>query len=328
MDSDDGFEIISNKFDTPVTQAQIESSIEIFKEVNNARVQNDGNKLEGIQNFVHNLNIFYEKIYKIEENLKDDEEIKWSIRNYFTLPLRLYYSVMILITLLKVRETNDLLTREEKEWLNKFNRSYPSKELSIAGPLAPVLHSFKSYKTTTSPKEPVRTEIKQQNLNNLFKVGIDEIELVFKNHLKLVLEPIIIFGAQLRNLSNQRYYSTGESKADRVNQKTDETKIREKTQQPHMDEANFTTKEDSLIEQRTLKPFPESGSRFKDATYYWRIIPHGTFPSITLDTTQIDTFLQKSEIIETHNHWFYQCYELAKGQAKHIPESTTLDQIN
>jgi hypothetical protein len=322
---DDEFEIISNAPEVLEAQSPNEPFVEIINEMRGKKASKDGNGLEEIQNFVNNLNIYYVEIYKIEEGLEANVKLVHSTREYFTLPLRLYYSVMILIALLKVREKSDSLTNEEKCWLHRFERNYPLKDLYIARQLVPVFDSFKSFKTTERPEEPVKIDGGSSNINNLLKVGIDEIELVFMNHPKLIFDPIVTFGTQLRNLLNPQDDSDDESETDEICQETDETNAHEKTCPSNTDVTDLREAEESLTTKWTSKELPEPRPRLGNKIYYWSKNPSRYFPDIEIFEEPVYVSLQKLEITGTLRTWLTPCCYAAMCQTKYISESTTLN---
>lgn len=83
-------------------------------------------------------------IRSLEDCLDGNEEMKWICPFYFSLPVRLYYSVVYYLQILKAKESASKLTASESTWFRAFKRTFPLETLPIAGPMVPYISNIVS----------------------------------------------------------------------------------------------------------------------------------------------------------------------------------------
>lgn len=82
----------------------------------------------------------------MEMCLDGNEEMKWICPNFFFLPIRLYYSVIYYIQILKAKEAANKLGKSEGTWFRNFKRNYPLESLPVVGPMVPYFANIVSVK--------------------------------------------------------------------------------------------------------------------------------------------------------------------------------------
>jgi len=85
-------------------------------------------------------------ISSMEQIMDGIEELKWICPHYFSLPARVYWSVIFYIQILKAKEAAKKLTKPEGTWFRAFKRVYPLESLPVAGPLVPFYSNITSVK--------------------------------------------------------------------------------------------------------------------------------------------------------------------------------------
>jgi len=83
-------------------------------------------------------------IRSLEDCLDGNEEIKWICPFYFSLPVRLYYSVVYYLQILKAKESAGKLSTTESTWFRAFKRTFPLETLPVVGPLVPYFSNIVS----------------------------------------------------------------------------------------------------------------------------------------------------------------------------------------
>jgi hypothetical protein len=83
-------------------------------------------------------------IRSLEDCLDGNEEMKWICPFYFSLPVRLYYSVVYYLQILKAKESAGKLTAPESTWFRAFKRTFPLETLPVVGPMVPYLSNIVS----------------------------------------------------------------------------------------------------------------------------------------------------------------------------------------
>jgi len=73
-----------------------------------------------------------------------NQELTYVCPHYFSLPVRLYYSVLIYVQILRAKEQAGLLKKSEGSWLRAFLRRFKDTQLPVAGPLVPLFSQIVS----------------------------------------------------------------------------------------------------------------------------------------------------------------------------------------
>jgi len=91
------------------------------------------------------LSIF-ESLHASHRVLADNEHMRWANRNYLSMPVTIYYSVLYYIRILYVREMLGENTETESRFYRAFSRKFKPQSLPIAGFLQPQFGSIAAYK--------------------------------------------------------------------------------------------------------------------------------------------------------------------------------------
>lgn len=83
-------------------------------------------------------------LFQMELLLFGNEQMKWVSPNYFSLPVRIYYSVIFYVQTLRAKEQAGKLAKSEGSWLRAFFRRFKDTMLPIAGPLIPAFSNIVS----------------------------------------------------------------------------------------------------------------------------------------------------------------------------------------
>jgi len=81
---------------------------------------------------------FCETLFKMEDLINQTRKLTNISPFYFSLPVRVYYTMMFTVAILNAKSEANKLTNIERSWLKKFKNKYRFESLPIAGPLFPI----------------------------------------------------------------------------------------------------------------------------------------------------------------------------------------------
>jgi len=96
--------------------------------------------------FTPSLNAFYFVLHEMELRLHGNVKLRQKCPYYFSLPIRLYYAIIIIVQIYRAKEVARTITKPESSWLRSFFRAFKDVSLPIAGPLVPILSNIVAHK--------------------------------------------------------------------------------------------------------------------------------------------------------------------------------------
>nr|UUW20933.1 MAG: coat protein [Xiaogan partiti-like virus 1] len=86
----------------------------------------------------------FQILHEMENVLHGNEEIRWIAPNYFSLPVRVYYSVLFYVQVYRAKQQAGIISKSESSWLRAFERRFKDTSCEIAGPLVPFFTNITS----------------------------------------------------------------------------------------------------------------------------------------------------------------------------------------
>jgi len=260
----------------------------------------------------------------IDRCLDGNEELRWIAPNYFSLAVRIYYSVMFYIQILKAKEAVKAIGRSESTWFRSFKRTFPLESLPIVGPMVPYYANIVAVKPNDDKYDFIYPDyIMNQGMTvDKGKPTVNPIYYIVPN--------VTILAEFLRQYS-----------------RITTTELRYATPQTYFDEngamvphtigtdfrfagidfpAQLTAETSSIFNSVSMdKPIPETQQRCIDIHPYWKRSRATDIPAVgvTYNHTTIGDALRMTESFE----WFEECIHMATIQCKFFSDSTNMSQI-
>jgi hypothetical protein len=255
-----------------------------------------------------------------------NQELDWICPSYFSLAVKLYYSIIFYIQILKAKEAAGKLERSEGTWFRSFKRVFPLESLPIAGPMVPYFSNIISVKPNDDKYDFIYpTYLVNQGLTvNKGKPSVSPEYYILPN-VTFLAEHLAKFTsltkAELENQTNNLddyFDDTGAFVPHRTRVDFEFAGI-EYHAQPSADmSASF-----SGIAMD--KAPPETKKRCIEVHQYWKrskITGMSRVPK-SYDHPTIGDALRMSDDFE----WFEECIHMATIQCKFMSESTNMSQI-
>jgi hypothetical protein len=94
--------------------------------------------------FVPNLIAMCQVLFQMEEIMYHNDRLRYISPFWFSLPVRVYYSVLTYVAIYRSKQQSGEITVSESRWLRAFSRKYEDVSLPIAGPLVPIFANIAS----------------------------------------------------------------------------------------------------------------------------------------------------------------------------------------
>jgi len=89
--------------------------------------------------YVPTTNMFFYALNSLQRVVYENTYLRYDMPGYITPVTTLYYSMIVIIQILRAGNACNLLTRQEQSALKLIERGFPFESLPIAGPLVPFL---------------------------------------------------------------------------------------------------------------------------------------------------------------------------------------------
>jgi hypothetical protein len=262
----------------------------------------------------------------MEMCLDGNERLRKISPNFFFLPIRLYYSVIYYIQILKAKEAANKLGKSEGTWFRNFKRNYPLESLPIVGPMVPYFANIVSVKPNDDKYDFIYPTFKTNGGLSVAR-GIPSVTTEY------YLQPNVLMQAEFL-----RQFCTISS-ADLTGKIDNEYRYFDDTNAliPHRIGAafrfagiefneNLTVPTSSVLSNVALdRALPEGKERCLAIHDYWRKSLTSDIPraETECDYNYIGDAMRMSEDLE----WFEECIHMASIHCKFFSDSTNLSQI-
>jgi len=273
-------------------------------------------------------------ISSIEQIMDGIEELKWICPHYFSLPARVYWSVLFYIQILKAKEAATKLTKPESTWFRAFKRIYPLESLPVVGPLVP----FYSNITAAKPNDDMYDFIyPDYNANFGLAVGggLPSIADSF-----FIQPNVLMISSFLLKFTQLNIANLGETIPDPANPNqnlglryfdVDGNFIPNRTVEAFTFAgidfpAGLNVPTAQVIANLDMdKPLPESKHRLESILPYWKRSKCSDIP-IPGNTNNYDDIGQAMRMMSDFE-WFEDCIDMANIQCKFFEDSMNMSQI-
>jgi len=265
-------------------------------------------------------------IRSLEDCLDGNEEIKWICPFYFSLPVRLYYSVVYYLQILKAKESAGKLSTPESTWFRAFKRTFPLETLPVVGPLVPYFSNIVSVLPNDDKYDYIYPTF---HINGGLSVekGIPNVDNTY------FIQPNVLMQADfLRQFCNLTRTQLESKTGNDDNYFTDNLSL-----VPHRIGNGFTFAGIEFQKVLTVPTsmalsnvamdvqLPETKGRCIDIHPYWQRSKAVDIPS-TQTTNEFTKIGESMRMVEDFE-WFESCVYMATIQCKFFAHSTNLSQI-
>lgn len=262
----------------------------------------------------------------IEICLDGNEELKWISPNFFFLPVRLYYSILFYIQILKAKEAAGKLGKSESTWFRAFKRNFPLESLPVVGPLIPYFTNIVSVKPNDDKYDFVYPDF---NTNGGLSVTKGRVDI----QPSFYLQPNVLMLAEfLRQFCSLRLTDLTSVIGDEFRYFDDNESLI-----PHRIGYDFrfagidygaqltVGASGSLSNPALDNALPETKLRCMDIHPYWKKSKCIDIPpaSPDCDYSNIGEAMRMVEDFE----WFEECIHMATIQCKFFSDSVNMSQI-
>lgn len=266
-------------------------------------------------------------IQAMEVCLDGNEELKWISPNFFFLPVRLYYSVMFYIQILKAKEAAGKLGKTESTWFRAFKRNFPLESLPVVGPLIPYFSNVVAVKPNDDKYDFIYPDYDTRGGLSVTK-GVPAVDTPF------FLQPNVLFLAELLRQfctlrladllgtledGSYRYFNDNMSLIPhRLGHQFRFAGI-EYGAQPTV--ATASTLSNPALD----GDLPETKDRSIEIHPYWRRSKCIDIPAA--DTTTSYSTIGEAMRMTEDFEWFEECIHMATIECKFFSDSTNMSQI-
>jgi hypothetical protein len=265
-------------------------------------------------------------IRSLEDCLDGNEELKWICPFYFSLPVRLYYTVIFYLQILKAKESVKKIGKTESTWFRAFKRSFPLESLPVVGPMVPFLSNIVSVKPNDDKYDYIYPEFTTNGGLRVEK-GVPLVSPIF------FIQPNVLIQAeflrQYCNLTNAQLVGQTNN--------TDDYFDDQLSLVPHrigsifnfagIDfPAQLTVPTSMALSNVAMDHFlPEAKARCIEIHPYWQRSKAAGIPATqtTNEYSNIGEAMRMTEDFE----WFESCVYMATIQCKFFTHSTNMSQI-
>jgi len=258
--------------------------------------------------------------------LDGNEELRWISPNYFSLAVRLYYSVLFYIQIMKAKEAVKMIGRSESTWFRAFKRNFPLESLPVVGPMVPYFANIVSVKPNDDKYDFIFPDyITNQGLRVENGVpNIDPIYFITPN-ITILAEFLRQFcnltKTQLEHVENNRYdyFDLTEAHIPHTIGSAFEFAGIEFP-------AALTVATSSTLSNVGMdRALSETRVHCTNIHPYWQRSRTRNIPAVgkTYNHTNIGDAMRMTESFE----WFEECIHMATIQCKFFSDSTNMSQI-
>jgi hypothetical protein len=275
---------------------------------------------------------FMEILHVMETQINENDNLRWKSPKYFSLPVRLYYSVIFHVLVYRAKDAAGKITKSESSWLRAFDRRYPNVSLPIAGPLAPIAANiaahlpsdsqFNYVYPSLSPHGPYTFKVKTET-------GATELDI----KPEIFLSPAItLLADMLRKFCNHE----GPISSDNFDENGNYVpfnlskggtlggiKFPPQTQNSLLG-AQFAQ---IFYNPGIMHPLPESQSRLNEIQNFWKRSKASEIPEIRPDEDFNPSGPSDTTLLGEDLDWFELCVESAVTQSQYFTGSTNLSKI-
>lgn len=265
-------------------------------------------------------------IRSLEDCLDGNEEMKWICPFYFSLPVRLYYSVLYYLQILKAKESASKLTAPESTWFRAFKRTFPLETLPVVGPMVPYYSNIVSVLPNDDKYDYIYPTFETNG-----GLSVEKGKPI--THNSYIIQPnALILASFLRQFCNLTRAQLENATGGHDDYFTDNLSL-----VPHRVGTDFTFAGIDYPVQLTVgtsftlsnvamdTQLPESKDRCLDIHSYWQRSKAFDIPAAatTNDYNKIGEALRMTDDFE----WFESCVYMATIQCKFFAHSTNMSQI-
>jgi len=265
-------------------------------------------------------------IRSLEDCLDGNEEMKWICPFYFSLPVRLYYSVLYYLQILKAKESANRLTATESTWFRAFKRTFPLETLPVVGPMVPYYSNIVSVLPNDDKYDYIYPTFETNG-----GLSVEKGKPVTAN--SYYIQPNVLIQAHfLRQFCTLTRAQLGNTTGGNDDYFTDNLSL-----VPHRIGTDFTFAGINYPAQLTVETsvslsnvamdtqLPEAKDRCLDIHSYWQRSKATDIPdaNTTNDYNKIGEALRMTDDFE----WFESCVYMATIQCKFFAHSTNMSQI-
>lgn len=276
--------------------------------------------------------IMYFKVLDVmEQVLYRNKELEWISPNYFSLPVRVYYSVIFIVQILRAKQAAQAITKGESSWLRAFERSYRDTSCMIAGPLVPILSNLVYVQPDDEQYTSVYPSIPQRGLYSTV-IGDTEArqQQLTVNSESLLLPNIPVLASILREFCTSQALVNGNFTADgsyvpfTLATGGDLAGI---NFPPHIQGAPNAHFARLLNNPALTHPIIEDRLRLNQIHAFWKRSTLKKIPNIPTNVAYDPSTPGEFTMLTDDFSWFEQCVQMATVNACFFTDATNLSQI-
>jgi len=272
-----------------------------------------------------------ETIFTMEELITGNDELRWINPNYFSLPVRVYYSCIFMVQTLRSKEQAGKITKSEGTWLRAFFRRFKDTSCPIAGPLIPIFSNIVSSLPDDNQFDYVYPTIpvKGTYSSDPAKGGPKSNVTIHSTHF--IIPSIPLIGDMLyqfcrkKKISDDNFDEQGNYVPFRLSSGGTIGGVRF----PALQNGNSLDRSLSqlLLNPILSQPLPESKNRLKEIHLFYSRSRATGFPTPDPDDGFNPTNPSDFTLLGEELDWFQICVDMATTQAKFFTNSTNLSTI-
>jgi hypothetical protein len=281
--------------------------------------------------FLPTIISLFEVLFSMEEILSGNEELRWVSPNYFSLPVRVYYAVIVYVQILRSKEQAGKLSKPEGSWLRAFFRRFKDTSCPVAGPIVPILSNIVAclpdddqfdFVTPSMPAKGLHSTASDGASPPRFTTSVSSYNHILPN-VPLVASILRTFctatalGTEHFDQSGQFVpftLSTGGNLAGVVFP-------------PHTN-GTVNRMVSKLLNNPTIAhPLPEGKERLKEIHGFWKRSKARHIPDLPANTVYDPTGPSDITLLIDDFDWFQPCVDMATIQIKFFSDSTNISAI-
>lgn len=273
----------------------------------------------------------FEVLNSMEEILSGNEELRWVSPNYFSLPVRVYYAVIVYVQILRCKEQAGKLTKPEGSWLRAYFRRFKDTSCPVAGPIVPILSNIVACLPDDDQFDYVTPSMPAKGLHATASNGATPAAYTTTvNSLNHILPNVPLVASILRSfctsttLAPSKFDSSGQFVPFTIATGGDIAGVRFTA---HTDgTANIVTTQ-LLNNPAIAHPLPEGKERLKEIHGFWKRSKAKNIPALPAQTVYDPTGPSDITLLIDDFDWFQPCVDMATIQCKFFSDSTNLSAI-
>jgi len=291
------------------------------------------------KSFYHpNAISIFEVLHQMENILSDNERLKWTSPNYFSLPVRIYYAVIFHVQVLRARQESGTITKSQSSWLRAFFRVYKDTSCPIAGPLVPIFSNIVSCLPDDDQFDYVYPNLPNEGTYSI-QVPVAPATTtdltVHGNHQLIPSVPMLIELFKKSTTTLLTGGTTKSSKDEYIPFKISTGGTFAGAVLPaHVDGAANAQTTRFLTNPAIINPIPETHSRLKEIRSYWKrsVLTSAPDVEVTARTATVPgsfstTGIAQMVCMTEDFDWFRPCVDMANIQSRFFDDSVNLSAI-